>query len=976
MDLVVYDITFTIFSMFSWSWLRSRSKSSHKSADGAESVNGATDSDDVTGAPGSERPGERPTTSKHYGNFSEAEILDSGMGRSLHSALPAANVEEDLDSIQHDPLFAEEFLLAKLQEAQRQLQHLREYRKAIEAGGDVETNGKSASSGSVRRRGDMMIVASFRVPLAVEVDASGEVSSSMATGGLGLLPSFRQLWNRMPVRWLGLAALDGGVLSKEQCEKIKTSLMNNAPKTLGFLRFSPLFLDPEITLKHQKFCNSVLWPLFHYLPPSLEGDRCFDSEVYDGYVQVNKAYADAMMKEFEDSGAELDDVVFWIQDFHLLLVPHMLRTQLRTARIGFFLHTPFPAWELFRNLAPRRDILRGMLAADLIGFHNYDYARHFIDSSSLIMGLETRPNGVYNHGIFAHVSIFPFGIDTDTFRGAMKKSSVVQIREKLLESFNGKKVVIGIDRLDYVKGIPHKLLAVEYFLENNVEWIGKFVLLQVAIPSKTKSKSYQRFRSEILEMVGRINGRFGTLEDMPIHYLEKELSFDHLCALYSIADIALITSIRDGMNLVSYEYVACQQKKKGVLIISEFTGAAQNLPGALMCNPWNAEEVAELIKTSLLMSETERKLRYRKLYQYILLHSSAQWGTNFYNDLLKYSTKRAEDAGKLVSLPIKDVVASYREARKRLVLLDYDGTIRDYETQPELAEPTEKLASQLKALSSDPKNIVFIVSGREEANLESWFGELQVGLAAEHGFSIKWPRRQAKRIQGLDKRSISEKVGERLNGVEDVRNDNDEQSHLPDGLHQDNLSEGWIKMYDNHKLTVLKHALKKAAEALKQIETFTPTTFISEKESAVSWHFRDANPDFAMSRVHDAKQALDQLLKKSPMEVLRCPKILHVRPQGVNKGVAVQTILKGLKDIGESPDWVLVVGDDRTDEQMFQTVQNSVLDSSSVMWICTVERKVTTKANYYLRNVREVLNLLDQLTTGEMVGEAEEIAGM
>lgn len=1010
-------------------------------------------------------------------NFSETEFMDSGMGRSHTSELPFLGLQDELDDSGMDDFFTEEYLLSKLQDAQRRLGEIREYKMRLieNVRGDEDSINESMTdpnawthsrdpcdmnsshspmqpssprlsrSGSAMRRNrrdERLFVASFRLPLKLDIASDGTVTSSLNTGGLGLVSAFRELLGRFPIRWLGAPGqlfYDADQFSKEERESVEKYLTSqkggSGRHPMGLLTYVPIFPDSADAADHQEFCNSVLWQLFHYLPLSFEGERVYQPDMFDAYTRVNMAYAEALIKEWQDSGVSESEAIFWIHDLHLLLVPKLLRERMPNARIGFFLHTPFPAGEVYRTLPSRKDLLEGMLGADLIGFHTYDYARHFLSACERLLGLTILPDAVDNGGVYVHVGIYPFGIDTESFSNAMNKSSVRDIHDKLKDSLPGKRIVVGVDRLDYIKGIPNKLLAFEHFLETHPEWRGRVVLIQVATPSLTSSDEYQTFRSDVLEMVGRVNGRFGTLEDMPINYREHMLNFEELCALYAVADVAVLTSLRDGMNLVSYEYVMCQKERHGALVLSEFTGAAQNLPGAILCNPWNIEEVSNAIYDALEMSDLEREVKHHKLYRHIKLNTSAAWGVHFTDDLVKYGSIREEAVAKLILLPLEPTMKLHRAAKRRLFLLDYDGTLRRYETQPELATPSETLINVLAALAADPANIVFIITGRQKETMMDWFGQKRIGFAVEHGFALRWPDHMqdifADKRKQCDNCSTAESVysssahspdrstcislSEQLTtGVLAERGAGLSKSthggacnsspfeNVPSGLGTDSHvgaaemsssgglqpilgdissldADGWQFMLDREDFEAMSTTLQTAEAVLRRIEAHLPASFISKKRSALTWHFRDADPDFAFSAAQDARQALDEILFGSPMEVLMGSEAIHVRPRGVHKGAAVAEIFRRLDQAGLSPEWVLSIGDDRTDEDMFEQVHirannadHSTEGHKMSPTTVTVGRK-TTEALFFVPSVDHVIDLLTRcagLTVNEDISDS------
>ncbi|EIN03789.1 TPS1 protein [Punctularia strigosozonata HHB-11173 SS5] len=424
-----------------------------------------------------------------------------------------------------------------------------------------------------------------------------------------------------------------------------------------------VYLDDDVADRHYNgFSNSILWPLFHYHP----GEMNFDEANWQAYRQANLAFAHAVRTVIRPGS------MVWVQDYHLMLLPMLLRglvepnrtkqgasstttteleritegiegdvpvpsesESLSGVKIGFFLHTPFPSSEIYRILPVRREILLGILYSDLIGFHTYDYARHFLSSCTRILGLPTMPNGVEFEGRLAHVGTFPIGIDPQSFISNLEKPAVKDRLAALERRFDGVKVIVGVDRLDYIKGVPQKLHALELFLSQHPEWIGKIVLVQLAVPSRQDVEEYQNLRSTVNELVGRINGRFGTVDFMPIHFMHKSLPFDELCALYAVSDVCLVSSTRDGMNLVSYEYIACQQERQGVMILSEFAGAAQSLNGSLVVNPWDSQQVADAIFEAVTMPAEQRAENHRKLFKYVNKYSAAYWGTSFVREMGK-----------------------------------------------------------------------------------------------------------------------------------------------------------------------------------------------------------------------------------------------------------------------------------------------------------------------------------------------------
>jgi trehalose 6-phosphate synthase len=465
-----------------------------------------------------------------------------------------------------------------------------------------------------------LLLVSNRLPITIKRSDEGKYDMSMSSGGL--VSGLSGLSKTTTFQWYGWPGL-------EVPEDEIATLNDQLKKEYNAV---PVMLDDELADRHYNgFSNAIMWPLFHYHP----GEITFDESAWDAYTEANRLFAKAVAKDVQDN-----DMV-WVHDYHLMLMPAMLREELgdskKNVKIGFFLHTPFPSSEIYRILPVRNEILLGVLHCDLIGFHTYDYARHFLSSCSRILGLATTPNGVEFQGKVVTVGAFPIGIDPEKFDEGLQKPKVQERIAALEKKFQGVKLIVGVDRLDYIKGVPQKLHALEVFLTEHPEWIGKVVLVQVAVPSRQDVEEYQNLRAVVNELVGRINGKFGTIEFMPIHFMHKSVSFDELIALYSVSDACLVSSTRDGMNLVSYEYIATQEKRHGVMILSEFTGAAQSLNGSLVVNPWNTEELADAIHDAVTMGDEQRSLNYQKLSKYVRKYTSAWWGESFVTELRRIS---------------------------------------------------------------------------------------------------------------------------------------------------------------------------------------------------------------------------------------------------------------------------------------------------------------------------------------------------
>ncbi|KAJ6886598.1 alpha,alpha-trehalose-phosphate synthase [Populus alba x Populus x berolinensis] len=585
----------------------------------------------------------------------------------------------------------------------------------------------------VRPLRQRLLVVANRLP--VSAVRRGEDSWSLEISAGGLVTALLGV-KEFEAKWIGWAGVN---VPDEAGQKALT-------EALAEKRCIPVFLDEEIVHQYYNgYCNNILWPLFHYLglpqEDRLATTRSFQSQ-FAAYKKANQMFADVVNQHYEEG-----DVV-WCHDYHLMYLPKCLKEYNNNMKVGWFLHTPFPSSEIHRTLPSRSDLLRSVLAADLVGFHTYDYARHFVSACTRILGLEGTPEGVEDQGRLTRVAAFPIGIDSDRFISALELPKVQEHIKELKERFAGRKVMLGVDRLDMIKGIPQKILAFEKFLEENPVWRDKVVLLQIAVPTRTDVPEYQKLTSQVHEIVGRINGRFGTLTAVPIHHLDRSLDFPALCALYAVTDVALVTSLRDGMNLVSYEFVACQDSKKGVLILSEFAGAAQSLgAGAILVNPWNITEVADSIRQALTMSPEEREKRHRHNFVHVTTHTAQEWAETFVSELddtvieAQLRTKQVPPA-----LPEEDAISRYLQSTNRLLILGFNATLTEPADTPgrradQIKEMELKLHPELKealtALCSDRKTTIVVLSGSDRKTLDDNFGEYDMWLAAEHGMFLR-----------------------------------------------------------------------------------------------------------------------------------------------------------------------------------------------------------------------------------------------
>jgi len=632
------------------------------------------------------------------------------------------------------------------------------------------------------------------------------------------------------------------------------------------------------------FSNSTLWPLFHYFPSLVK----YRSEYFEDYRKVNQLFADKLLEIYQPND------VIWVHDYQLMMVPDMIRKVLPDATIGFFLHIPFPSYEIFRLLPAewKRQLMQGMMGADLVGFHTHEYAQHFIQSAKMILQVESHFNSMYYGNRMVKADQFPIGIDYQKFRDACIDETVVGICTALEEKFFDQKVIFSVDRLDYTKGINYRLDGYDRFLQQHPELKEKVVFILNIIPSRDTISTYNDMKQSIEVKISTINGKYSTLHWQPIIYRYNHLEFDDLCALYQAADVALITPLRDGMNLVAKEYVAsCIDK--GVLILSELTGAASELNEAILVNPTDTDEVANAIYEALTMPLVEQRSRLSYMQRRIAEYDVQKWINDFMDQLT--IIKKEQEALKVNILKeehIRKIVTDFTHAKKRCILLDYDGTLTPYQKLPSLATPSDELIDLLKQLTNDPSNEIVVISGRDVETLEKWLGKLPLNMIAEHGACIK------------------HKGGE--------------------WKEQSPLNTEW----------------KEQIRPLMQLFVDRCAgSFIEEKKTTLAWHYRNTNSELGFIRSRELRNGLAQLTTNTPLQVVDGNKVLEVRMVGVDKGAAATGIIAALE-----PDFVLGIGDDATDEDMFRALRDKAY---------TVKiGRANTAAQYTILSQREVLPFL------------------
>ncbi|MDW7694477.1 bifunctional alpha,alpha-trehalose-phosphate synthase (UDP-forming)/trehalose-phosphatase [Flammeovirgaceae bacterium SG7u.111] len=685
------------------------------------------------------------------------------------------------------------------------------------------------------------LIVSNRLPVTVHED-EGEFSFKPSAGGLatGLSSVYKQGENL----WLGWPGIYDVVESQktEVAQKLKNDNM------------APVYLTPEdIEDYYEGFSNKTLWPLFHYFTEF----AIYDDYLWEAYVKVNEKFRNEILKHASDGD------VIWIHDYQLLLLPSMVREKLPNATIGFFQHIPFPSYEIFRLLPWREQILEGMLGSDLLGFHTYDDMRHFLSSANRVLGYGSTMGKIKINNRLIAVDAFPMGIDYEKFSNATHAPETIDKLKQYFQIFSSKKVMLSIDRLDYTKGIKQRLHAFDMFLEKYPQYQGKVTLILLVVPSRVQVDQYQHLKEEIDTMVGRINGKHSLLDWQPIHYFYRSFSFHDLSALYSCADVALITPLRDGMNLVCKEFIASKRDKRGVLILSEMAGAAKELSESILINPNDVNQLVDAMAQALEMPEAEQIARNEEMQHKVKRYNVHRWVEVFMEQLDEVKVEQEKLNMKLVTGKTADkIVNAYKSSKKRILFLDYDGTLKAFAADPKSVSPDEELLEILTNLTKDPQNKVVIISGRDKSTLHDWVSHLNLDIIAEHGVWLKESGKEWDMIDTLD--------------------------------------QSWKDQ--------IRHILELYVDR-------TPGSFIEDKDYSLVWHYRKADTDFGDLRARELLSNLNYLITNMDLQTMEGNKVIEIKSRVVNKGRAASKWLA--KD---NWDFVMALGDDVTDEDTFKAM--------------------------------------------------------
>ena len=725
-----------------------------------------------------------------------------------------------------------------------------------------------------------LLIVSNRLPVTVH-RRHGQLHFEPSAGGLATgLSSFYRNYNALWIGWPGIDRKEGGSSKDDIKEKLLTESCY------------PVFLSQkEVDEYYGKFCSATIWPLFHYFPQY----ATYSQSSWEAYERANRTFCDAIVDVWQQGDT------IWVHDFHLMLLPRLLRERLPDPMIGFFLHIPFPSIEIFRLLPWRTELIEGMLGADLIGFHTWEYAGHFLASTRFLLGYDSWMGRITAGDRVSRVDAFPMGIDYARFAGTAVKPEVDREVEKLDHSFDDRKIILSVDRLDYTKGILRRLEAFGIFLERNPQYRDKLTLVLVVVPSRTMVARYALLKRQIDEMVGAINGKHGTMGWTPIWYMYRSVPFTQLVALYRRADVALITPVRDGMNLVAKEYLASRVDGRGVLILSETAGAAKELGEALTINVNNDEDMISALNDALTMSDAEQGERLRIMQRRLRRYNVQRWADDFIEALQATSKLQEEMGARTLGAQAKrNLVKCYQQAQCRLLLLDYDGTLVSFASRPSKAVPTQEVIDLLSALVSDARNEVVLTSGRDRVSLDGWFGHLPISIVAEHGV--------------------------------------------------------WLKPQDSGEWEMIEPLAAEWKEEVRPIlEIYadrTPGSFVEEKDFSLDWQYRRSDSRLGDLRARELVAHLEGLTTNLKLQVLEGSKVVEVKNSGVNKGRAAQRWLTS----GEY-DFILAIGDDWTDEDTFKVLPEEA-------WSVKVGLS-STSAKYNLTSQPKVLHLLHDLLATE-----------
>lgn len=683
-----------------------------------------------------------------------------------------------------------------------------------------------------------LIIVANRLPIKVS-ENNGKLEFETSEGGLATgLNSLDTIYEKHWIGWPGV------------CPKDKTTKKNITMEMVK-MKMHPVFLSSsQYHDYYEGYSNSTLWPLCHYF----YGYSAFQRNQWQAYKEVNQIFCNKVMEQVDD------DSIVWVQDYQLMLLPNLLREKCPNLRIAYFHHIPFPSFELFSVMPNSSELLKGLLGAEFIAFHTLDYMRHFTKSVERILGFEFKLNEVMVDGRAVWVDALPMGINYELYSQAPSTEAVKDSVYKLKEQFGGNKVIISVDRLDYSKGIVHRLVGFETFLDQHPEYHGKVSLGMIIVPSRDKVIKYAEMKKHIDEKIGNINGKFSKVGWTPVNYFYHSFKFNDLVAMYKVADIALISPLRDGMNLVAKEYIAAKQDSPGVLILSKMAGASIELTDAILINPNDTDEIALAIQQALEMPEIEQKRRMKRLQERVSKYDVKRWASDFFKEWKEVIDRNLQINNKtLTKEGLAELFNRYSNSNKRLLVFDYDGTLVGFHNNPKDAYPTQEVKSLLTTLCQDDKNSIVINSGRDCNTLDSWLGDIKgLKLAAEHG-----------------------------------------------AYYKDN--EGWHKKSGTQKWD------PKLLEIMRKFTCKTVNSHIEVKETAIVWHYREVVNEMGQFRARQMMRELIPICSAQNFQIINGNKVVEIKPNQYSKGTEIRRLIDE-----DNFDFIFAIGDDTTDEDMFR----------------------------------------------------------
>src|SRR5688500_16429861 len=682
-----------------------------------------------------------------------------------------------------------------------------------------------------------IINVSNRLPVTIDGDTIKKSSGGLVTALEGVSGG------RYELKWIGWTG------DSVEDPARQRELADRFTRELGLI---PVFINAEESAGfYDGFSNSTIWPLLHYLPSYMRYD---EERWWDDYRNVNQRFADAVLRTVKDG-----DLV-WVHDYQLMLVPAMLRSANPSLRIGFFLHTPFPSYEIFRCHPHRLQLFRSLLGADQVGFHTFGYARHCRSTVLRLLGIESELMRIRRDGHTSHLGVYPIGINARKFEEELNTPQHRAQREHFRANFAHKRIVISVERMDYTKGLQRRLQAIDLFLEANPDMRDEMKFIFISVPSREKVEEYQELLAEVESRIGRLNGKYATVNNSPIHFIHGTVTFTELCALYALAEVAMVTPLRDGMNLVAKEYVAAQRDGTGVLVLSEFAGAAEELFNATIVNPYDAEGVAQSLREALDTPIELRRERMRPMRERVMKFDASWWAKSFIDDLASREACTREAAD--INQARLQLATALAERNRVALFLDYDGTLREIVKDPAAATVTPEMRALLDRLRRLDNVDVTIISGRMPQDLDGFVGDFGFGLIAEHGAAVRKPA--SAEWEQLDR----------------------------------NVSYAW------------KHDVLRV---LKLYEASTPGTWVEEKRTSLVWHYRNADPEFGLHKAMNLAEELSSIAANDPVQIRHGRKIVGVAASNVNKGGAVMELVRD-----RAYDLIVCAGDDTTVESMFR----------------------------------------------------------